>query len=196
MASWRARLSLREVLDISGAGTLLLGTRAGSSNEVVLTLPYLQILLFAIAAASPAPAPRLAQTRAASACVAVTRADVEQALGRAVTGGQGQAEGVESTCDFAGGDGQVTVTIERLPAKLDLPAEMRSLKEQFPEARVREATGIGTRAFFLDIEGAGTQLHVIRGDREYLLVSVLGFGDAAHVSAAAEQIARKALDRL
>ena len=44
--------------------------------------------------------------------------------------------------------------------------------------------------------GAGTQLHFIRGDRDYLMVSILGFGDAGAVSAAAEEIARAALARL
>jgi hypothetical protein len=55
---------------------------------------------------------------------------------------------------------------------------------------------LGGVAFFLDIAGAGTQLHFIRGDRDYLMVSILGFGDAGAVSAAAEEIARAALARL
>ena len=34
------------------------------------------------------------------------------------------------------------------------------------------------------------------GDRDYVMVSILGFGDAAVVSAAAERIARVALGRM
>jgi len=44
----------------------------------------------------------------------------------------------------------------------------------------------------VDIEGAGTQLPVIRDDRDYVMVSILGFGNAAQVSAAAERLARGA----
>jgi hypothetical protein len=39
-------------------------------------------------------------------------------------------------------------------------------------------------------------LHAIRDDREYVMISVLGFGDAASVSAAAERLARAALGRI
>jgi hypothetical protein len=48
----------------------------------------------------------------------------------------------------------------------------------------------------LDIADAGTQLHVIREDREYVMVSILGFGGAGQVSAAAERLAKIALGRL
>jgi hypothetical protein len=61
---------------------------------------------------------------------------------------------------------------------------------------VRVISGLGSTAFFLDIAGAGTQLHVVRDDRDYVMVSILGFGDAAAVSAAAERIVRTALARL
>jgi hypothetical protein len=37
---------------------------------------------------------------------------------------------------------------------------------------------------------------VIRDDRDYVMVSILGFGDAVAVSAAAERIARAALGRI
>ena len=61
---------------------------------------------------------------------------------------------------------------------------------------MRDAPSFGAQAFFVDVPGAGTQLHVIRGGREHVMVSVLGFGEAAQVSAAAERIARKVLGRL
>jgi hypothetical protein len=54
---------------------------------------------------------------------------------------------------------------------------------------------MGGRAFFLDIAGAGTQLHVIRGDYA-VLVSVLGLGEPAQVSEAAMAIARRACEKL
>jgi hypothetical protein len=137
-----------------------------------------------------------APLRAVTACAAVTRPEVEQALGQSVLEGKEQTAATESTCDYTGVYGQVTVTIQKLPANPDIAAEIESLKQSIPGATVRNAGGLGPRAFFLDIKGAGTQLHVVRGERNYLLVSVLGFGEAAQVSAAAERLARTALDRL
>ncbi len=141
-------------------------------------------------------APRLAPSKALSACSAVTADDLERALGRRFWRGQEETRGAESTCDYGAGNGQVSITIQRLNAKLDIPAEIASLKQSIPESTVRMASGFGNAAFFLDIEGAGTQLHVIRDDRDYVMVSILGFGDAAAVSAAAERVARAALGRL
>jgi hypothetical protein len=92
--------------------------------------------------------------------------------------------------------GQVTVTIQRLAREVDMEAEMQNLKEAIPGSTVRPASGVGTKAFYLDIPDAGTQLHVIRGTRDHLLISVLGFGSAAEVSSAAARLARAALDRL
>jgi hypothetical protein len=59
---------------------------------------------------------------------------------------------------------------------------------------VRLAPELG--GFYLDIAGAGTQLHVIREEREYVMISILGLGDATQVSAAAQRLAKIALGRL
>jgi len=126
----------------------------------------------------------------------VTAADLEGALGRRFGRGQEESHGPESTCDYGAGKGQVSITIQRLSAKLDIAAEIESLKQSIPESTVRMMTGLGSTAFFLDIDGAGTQLHVIREQRDCLMVSILGFGNAAEVSAAAERIARAALGRI
>ena len=126
----------------------------------------------------------------------MTAADLERALGLGFGRGQEESRGAESTCDYGVGKGQVSITIQRLSAKLNLPAEIESLKENIPESTVRMSSGLGSTAFFLDIAGAGTQLHVIRDDRDYVMVSILGFGDAAAVSAAAERMARAALGRI
>lgn len=146
--------------------------------------------------ARPSPAPRAVPLKSLSACEAVTRGEVEQALGVAVGKGREETAGRESSCDYAAGGGQVTVMVQRLAAKLDLPYEMKALEAAVPEGRVREAPGLAARAFYLDIPGAGTQLHVLRGERLYLMVSILGFGEAGEVSAAAETLARRALGRV
>jgi len=131
-----------------------------------------------------------------SACEMVTRADIVQALGFAVEKGRGHDEASVSTCDYPARHGQISVTFQRLGKTLDIEAEIAGLQASIPDSAVHEARSLGARAFFLDIAGAGTQLYVIRDGSEYLMVSVLGFGEAPQVAPAAEAIARKALGRL
>ena len=161
-------------------------------------LVFAFLLLFAAAAVSGKPAVALkpAPSKAMGACSAVTTADLENALGRSFGRGQEESHGSESTCDYGAGNGQVSITIQRLRAKLDMPAEIASLKQTIEHSSVRMISGLGSAAFYLDIAGAGTQLYVIRDDRDYVMVSILGFGDAEAVSAAAERMARAALGRI
>jgi hypothetical protein len=141
-------------------------------------------------------AQRPVPTKAAGACSAVTAADLERALGRRFGPGHEESRGGGSTCDYGAGNGQVSITIQRLSTKVDIPAEIESLKKSIEDSSVRMVPGLGSAAFYLDIAGAGTQLHVVREDRAYVMVSILGFGDAPHVSTAAERIARAALGRI
>jgi hypothetical protein len=162
---------------------------------VVHVFLYLPLLLGLATDSRQAPTRKPEPVRVLGACGTVTRADVERALGRQVSAGKEEPEGAGSTCHYSGGKGMVTVTVQRLTAKLNMAFEIASLKDEIPESRVREVAGIGTAAFFLDIADYGTQLHVVRGETEYLLVSVLGFGDAPQVSAAAEMMVRRGLER-
>ena len=155
----------------------------------------LLLLLAAATARVPTTQPPRAALKAATACLALTRGDVQFALGRAVARAEEENTAGASTCDYAAGRARVTVTLQHLDRDLDLPAEIAALEREIEGSAARPAPAIGPRAFFLDIAGAGTQLHVIRG-RDYLLVSVLGFGEGPLVSAAAEKMARAALARL
>jgi hypothetical protein len=162
-------------------------------NGLVLTL----FILFAAAVSkAPVVVSRPAPSKAPGACSAVTAVDLERALGRSFGPGQQESHGNESTCDYGAGNGQVSITIQRLNAKVDIATEVESLKASIPESTVRITSGLATTAFFLDIARAGTQLHAIRDDRDYVMVSILGFGDAAAVSKAAERLMRAALGRI
>jgi hypothetical protein len=130
-----------------------------------------------------------------TACALVTRADVEDAIGRPVRDGSEETEGRASTCDYSAKSGMVSVTIQRLTARPDLQAEIAALKKEVPQGVVRVADGF-TDAFYFDLPGAGTQLHILDGGSAHLMISILGFGDAREVSGAAAQIARKAMRRL
>jgi hypothetical protein len=154
------------------------------------------LLLLSSHSPSAAPAKPALALRAETACSAATRADIEEALGHTVANGKESRTDAGSVCNYVGAGGEVTVLLQHAAAKLDVPEEIRNLQASFPNATMREAPGIGKRAVFLDMPDIGTQLHVIRGDYDYLMISVLGFGDATRVGPAVEKIARKALDRL
>jgi hypothetical protein len=130
-----------------------------------------------------------------TACSLVTKADVEEAVGRSVNDGDEETLGRASTCHYATKGGLVSITIQRLTTKPDLQLEIAALKRELPEAVVRHAPGF-PQAFYLDFPGAGTQLHIAKDNSQHLMISILGFGDASQVSGAAAQIAHKAMRRV
>ena len=153
------------------------------------------LLLFA-AAVSHTPT-RLSSTwttSSGSACLTLTRSDVQAALGRRVGKPEEQNSEAVSTCDYATDRGRVTVTLQRLDRDPDIASEIAALQLEIEGASARPAPNFGPQAFYLDIAGAGTKLHIVRG-RDYLLISVLGFGEAPSVVAAVERMARAALAR-
>jgi hypothetical protein len=147
----------------------------------------------AAAAGYPVPAAKPIGI-ALSACVAVSPADVKAALGRRVAAAGEESQPGTSTCDYTTTRGRVTVTLQRLAGPVDIAVESAALEHEIEGAKARPIDGIADAAFFLDIPGAGTQLHVIR-NRVYLMVSVLGFGNSPHVSDVAERLVRIALSR-
>jgi hypothetical protein len=80
-----------------------------------------------------------------------------------------------------------------LDREIDLTAEIAAMQREIEGSSARRAED--DRAFFLDIAGAGTQYHLIRG-RHYVMVSILGFGEGAGVSEAARQLAQTAMQKL
>ena len=159
-------------------------------------MPVTFILFWLLSAGTRvAPAKRAITPHRLTACAVVTRADVEQAIGRPVDAGNEEIEGPASTCDYAGGGALVSITVQRLAVKPDRAVEIANLRKEIPDGAERAAPGFAD-AFFWDLPGAGTQLHVLNGDREYVMVSILGFGEARAVASAAERIARRAISRL
>ena len=155
-------------------------------------------LAFLLSAATHTPrqAPPAPVLKIQTACTVVTQAEIETILGRAVSSGVEHKDPGGSTCDYTAGDGEITIAMAHTTDKLDPEAEVTELKKLLPKYAVRDAEGFGTRAYFVDVPNAGTQLHVLRGEHDYLMVSVLGFGAPAQVSGAAMKMVRAALDRL
>jgi hypothetical protein len=153
-------------------------------------------LLAAVVVTTPNPhVSRLIPLPELTACSIATRADIEDAIGRQVSNGKEEIQGRASTCDYAAKGGLVSITIQRLTNKPKLRVELAALRKEVPEGVIRNATGF-PEAFYFDIPGGGTQLHIISGNNEHLMISILGFGEASQVSGAATQIARRAMKRL
>ena len=129
-------------------------------------------------------------------CNLVSRAEIEQVLGQEVGVAQEAFLSPGSTCSYAGTYGEVTISLQRLQDKPDIAGELRNMQSAVSGSCVREASGFGPSAFILDIGESGAQLHLIRAEREYLMISVLGFGNASRAAPLAEAIARKALGRM
>ncbi|MBS1853974.1 MAG: hypothetical protein JST11_01310 [Acidobacteria bacterium] len=157
-------------------------------------IPFL-LLAFSVPTYSTAPRASAPLPKALSACMALPRADVESALGRKLNPPEESNAARTSTCDYSADHALVTVTLTRLAGEVNLPSEIAALQREIEGSSSRPAPGFGATAFFLDVPGGGTQLHLIHGN-DYVMVSVLGFGDAAAVAPAAERMMRSALGRL
>jgi hypothetical protein len=167
------------------------GQRAPPNGGVLIAIYLLSLLSGETRVTSVRPA----FTRYMSACDVVSRADVEDAVGRRVGEGSEETEGKSSTCEFGTRGGLVSITIQQLTAKPDLAREVAALRKEMGEGTVRPAEGFDT-AFYFDIPEAGTQLHVVDGSSTHLMVSILGMGEGPQVSGAADRLARKALAKL
>src|ERR1019366_4209058 len=149
----------------------------------------LPVLLTLFSASSrTAPAKPDAAVRAVTACAVVTKAEIEEALGRPVIQSEEHAGRSESRCGYMAEGGELTVSMQHSAAKVNVAAEIANLEAAFPEGKRREMPGMGSRAFMMELGEIGAQLHVFVGEHDYLLVSVLGFGDASQVAPAAVKI--------
>ena len=72
--------------------------------------------------------------KALGACTAVTADDLQRTLGINFRRGQESSAGKLSTCDYAVGNAQVSVTIQQLSGAVDLAAEMEAMKAEMPDA--------------------------------------------------------------
>jgi hypothetical protein len=125
----------------------------------------------------------------------VTRTEVQNAVGRTVGPGREEYSAGSGTCDYMSRGAQVSITLQHVDGVPDLAAEMGALEKEIEGAHARPAPAFGPCAFYLDIPDAGGQLHMFRG-RDYLLVSVLGFGDLEHTVEVLNFLARAAIARM
>ena len=162
----------------------------------LMTLASL-LLLSAACSRKGAPQPTAASDSTAAAaglnaCTLVTAADVAEMAGMTAKEVKpGISSAMTSQCTFVAEDATtVDVMIKKSPVNYDVESEIAGMKKAMPGVPVREAAGIGERAFFI-----GGQLSVYRGS-DYVLISMLGFPSDAKTDEAARKLAGKALSRL
>jgi hypothetical protein len=98
----------------------------------------------------------------------------------------------------------LTVIFQRRDAESSVVSSgrfsLRRIRYARPGGRLQERAAAraedAPEAFYLDLPGAGTQLHIAKDNSQHLMISILEFGDASQVSGAAAQIARKAMRRV
>jgi hypothetical protein len=137
----------------------------------------------------------LASSMPARICAVVPKVEIEAAIGQTLGPAAEEYSRFEASCSYSGEGASVTIAIRQLRETLDLSAELTNLQGAFPGAKLREAELADARAFALEIPGVGTQIHAIRSEREYVLVSVAGTGEAGQAFEAAMKIAGAALSR-
>jgi hypothetical protein len=130
-----------------------------------------------------------------TACSAVTQEQVQAAVGRTVRKGVETNAASESTCDFQGSSGLVSISIHRLSEPVSLDRQKSDLSAAFQGASFQPAAVGGANGFVMMLPDAGLQVHVTGETRRYLIVTVLGFGSGAAARTAAESIARAVLLR-
>ena len=140
--------------------------------------------------AKPGPA-----AKPLGACALVTKAEIEEVIGRAIGDGRPMKDRDMDVCAFTTPKGdKVGIFVTRSPAKRDLSKALDEAREAMPGATVREVPGLGDKALLVDLPTSGTLLSVYRAG-DTLVVSVLEAGDGAKAHAAVEKIARKAFKR-
>lgn len=157
-----------------------------------MLLPLLSAVLF-FSTSSVAPqaiAPQPSRSAVVTTCGEVSRPQIEAAIGLLLADASEEQSKFSSTCRYSAGDVEVTISIQHLTESLNLPAELARLRQDFPGSELHEVTGIAEHAYALEIPDAGTQLHVLPGEREYFMVSVLGLYAGHHGFDAAAKIAQ------
>lgn len=147
------------------------------------------VLLAAVAAAESAGAAPV------TACSAVTPEQVQAAVGRSVGKGIETNEVSQSTCDFRGSNGLVSVSVHRLDQPVSLQGQQADLRAAFGGASFQPVMVGASHGFVMTLPEAGVQVHVAAETNQYLIVTVLGFGSGPAARTAAESIARTVLVR-
>ncbi len=171
--------------------------RSRPPNRPVNFLLFTTLLLSTSSSApDAAPAKKAPALAMLSMCEAVPRQRVEEALERRVWLGQWTVRTSPDRCEYEVDGGKVTIRTERTPSKLVPSREFDELRKAFPEARAQEFLLGNTPSMLLELPSAGAQVFAIPSSNQYVLVSILGFGDNEQVSTAARRIAQGALERL
>ena|SRR5271157_3135060 len=191
-----------DVRDAEKQGNPLTGVSCRGMIEVMYKTPLivlmpLLILGGTINAAEQAKPPRPAVKPPPSACTLVTKAEVQEAIGTAVSAGVLLPDPNirMDACAFKSPKGEVvSIFLSRSADKRDLSQLVDQAKKAVPDASVREVPGLGEKAILVDLSSGESLLSVYRAGDSFV-VSISKTGDRAKQDAAAEKIARRAFKR-
>ena len=166
-----------------------------SSLIVLMPLLILGGTINAAEQAKPGPA-----AKPLGACALVTKAEISEAIGKAIGDGKPMKDRTMDICAFTTPKGdKVGIFVARSSAKRDLSKALDQTRKAMPISTVREVPGLGDKALLVDLPMHGTLLSVYRAG-DTLVVSVVeaglpGKAGTANADAAAEKIARIAFKR-
>ena len=130
-------------------------------------------------------------------CALLTKEEVVEAINATVSAGEARISTASlGSCSFrAKGGGDVLVLVRLAPGKDWQSEQVARMYQGVRMGTYRMVEGLGERAFLFDMGSAGAVLCVfLEGD--YLQISLLRLEDPSKVAAAAEQLARRALERM
>jgi hypothetical protein len=137
-----------------------------------------------------APRPSVAVV---NVCDAVTRRAVEDAVASYTMRARWDLLSRER-CEYLADEGRVTIRYGHSHQALDVKSELAALKKAFPDSKARMVSTVAAPAILLDIRDSGAQVFAVAGDHDYVMVSILGFGESAHISETAQRLARSAMN--
>ncbi len=124
----------------------------------------------------------------ADACGALSQQEVEKALGRPAGKGVEHRGPSHSACEFESREGSVSVAIHDVARDVTLERQQSELAAAFSEAKFQPVQLSEMRGFLMEVPEAGAQIHVLGAGRRYVIVSVLGYRDAATTARAIASI--------
>jgi hypothetical protein len=163
-----------------------------AATRALRVVPLLAILAFT--GCSDTDDRQAASLDRAAPCTLLSRAEVEQVLGRPVAE-PAPNPGNAAICDFdIGDDGAIGITTQNLGAA-HTPERMIAEFEQ-RNIGVTETTGIGDRSFFASHGYGLTSLNTFKDKRCIILTVYVAGATQARQEAVAEELMRHAVARL
>lgn len=164
-----------------------LSATISAMRKLILSIPA-SFLLFTALLAAQQPARKL------DPCALVTKADVQQVVGKPVADPKPNQHNA-AVCDFKAGDfGNVSFMVQAVNPTVSADKIMSELKKR--KIQVAEVKGIGDRSFFASPGYGMTQLNTYKGPHYIIVTLLIPGGGEVQQKAFAEKLMAKALSKI